>query len=266
MTRVRDLPPGRCLVVAVDVGKLSAVGLIADHSGQIIGEPVDFALTLPGAEALELAIRSAVRHSGAVRVRVGIEAAGHYHRALAARLRESGVDVVELNPYHVKLARGQMGQARIKTDLRDCMAMVELLTRGQGWPLRADEAAMAEQRAWVAHRRRKLQAAKVLGSQIHSLADTAFPGLTGCFTTGLESPTLRMLLATLPDPARIACLDSTGLVKHAAAHGRRMLRPKAAQVIAAAGVGVHMNVPTCVRTPASTTWSATSKPPRLPAV
>ncbi|MGW2525212.1 IS110 family transposase [Streptomyces sp. NPDC001617] len=136
------------------------MGLIADHCGRISGEPVDFALTRPGAEALELAIRSAVRQSDAVSVRVGIEAAGHYHRALAARLREGGFDVVELNPYQVKLARGQMGQARVKTDLRDCMAMIEMLVRGQGWPLRASEAAMAEQRAWVAHRRRKLHAVK----------------------------------------------------------------------------------------------------------
>ncbi|MDD1064158.1 IS110 family transposase [Streptomyces cocklensis] len=234
MARVSDLPQGRCLVVAVDVGKHSAMGLIADHCGQIIGAPIDFELTLPGAGVLELAIRSAVDDRDAASVRVGIEAAGHYHRALAATLRERGLDVVELNPYQVKLARGQMGQARIKTDLRDCMAMAELLVRGQGWPLRAEETAMAEQRAWVAHRRRKLQAIKALGAQIHALADTAFPGLTGCFTSGLESPTLRMLLATMPDPARVAELDVPALVRHAAAHGRRMLRPKAAQVIAAA--------------------------------
>jgi hypothetical protein len=83
-------------------------------------------------------------------VRIGIEAAGHYHRAIASQLRERGFDVVELNPYQVKLARGQMGNAMVKTDLRDCMAMIELLVRGQGWPLRAGEAATAEQRAWVA--------------------------------------------------------------------------------------------------------------------
>lgn len=234
MTRVRDLPQKKCLVVAVDVGKRSAMGLIADHCGQIFGEPVDFELTLPGASALEHAVRSAARHSDAASIRIGIEAAGHYHRSLAARLRDRGFDVVELNPYQVKLARGQMGQARTKTDLRDCMAMIEMLIRGQGWPLRASEESTAEQRAWVAHRRRKLHAAKALGAQIHALADTAAPGLTSCFTTGLESKTLRMLLATLPHPGRIASLDTAALVRHAAAHGRRMLRPKASQVIAAA--------------------------------
>lgn len=234
MAQVRDLPPGRCLVVAVDVGKRSAVGMIADRCGEIIGAPVDFELTLPGARVLERAVNAAADQVGALSVRVGIEAAGHYHQALAAALRECGFDVVELNPYQVKKAREQLGQALLKSDVRDCMAMVEVLVRGQGWPLRGVEAAMAEQRAWVAHRRRKLEAAQVLGSQIHALADIAFPGLTGCFTTGLESKTLRMLLATAPEPARVAQWTPAGLVRHVAEHGVRMLRPKAAQVIGAA--------------------------------
>ncbi|MER6074624.1 IS110 family transposase [Streptomyces sp. NPDC001817] len=234
MARIRELPPGRCLVVPVDVGKRSAVALIADHCGQILGEPIAFELTLPDADKLAGAVSEAAQRLSAASVRVGIEAAGHYHQALASTLRGRGLDVVELNPYQVKMARAQLGRARLKTDVRDCMAMVELLVRGQGWPLHHAEAAMAEQRAWVAHRRRKLAAAKALGSQIHALADTAFPGLTGCFTSGLESKTLRMLLATAPDPSHVAAMSQAELVAHAAARGVRMLRPKAAQVIAAA--------------------------------
>lgn len=158
--------------------------------------------------------------------------------------------MVELNPYQVKMARVQLGQARTKTDLRDCLAMVELLVRGQGWPLHRQEGAMAEQVVWVAHRRRKLAAAQALGSQIHALADLAFPGLTGCFKTGLEAKTLRMLLATLPDPARVADMSVEELVRHAARHRVRMLRPKAAQVIAAAAEA--MCVPDAQRIAAAT--------------
>jgi transposase len=169
---------------------------------------------------------------------VGIEAAGHYHQALAVTLRDKGFDVVELNPYQVKIARAQLGQARIKTDLRDCMAMVELLVRGQGWPLHRQDGAVAEQVALVSHRRRKQATAQALGSQIHALADLAFPGLTLCFRTGLESKTLRMLLATIAEPAQVAAMSPAELVRHAAEHKVRMLRPKAAQVIAAAAAAI----------------------------
>jgi len=234
MDRIRALTPEQCLVVPVDVGKKTAMMLVADHFGHVVCGPIEFMLTTSGLAKFVQIVIQAQQRTAAGSVRVGIEAAGHYHWALAAGLRAKGFDVVELNPYHVKMARAQMGQARVKTDLRDCLAMVELLVRGQGWPVHRRDGATAEQAAMVAHRRRKAAAAKVLGSQVHSLADVAFPGLTGCFTTGLEAKALRMLLATLPDPVRTAKMDPEQLVAHAAQHGVRMLRPKAAQVIAAA--------------------------------
>jgi transposase len=233
--RVRDLAPGRCLVVAVDVGKRTAMALVADHYGQIVAEPFEFDLTVSGVAKLVAGIAETCERVSAQSVRVGVEAAGHYHQALAATLRGKGFDVVELNPYQVKMSRVQLGAARVKTDMRDCMAMVELLVRGQGWPVHRQDGAMAEQVVWVAHRRRKLAAAQALGSQVHALADLAFPGLTGCFTTGLEAKTLRMLLATLADPARVSVMSCEELVHHARSRQVRMLRPKAAQVIAAAG-------------------------------
>jgi transposase len=232
--RIRGLPPQRCLVAAVDVGKRAAMGLVADHFGQVVAGPVEFDLTRSGLAKFIAMVTAADRSAQAGSVRVGIESAGHYHQALASTLRSRGFDVVQLNPYHVKLARAQMGQARVKTDLRDCLAMTELLARGQGWPLHREDGAAAEQLASVAHRRRKAAAAQVLASQIHALADVAFPGLTGCFRSGLEAKALRMLLASLPDPARVAVMTPHELVTHAAAHEVRMLRPKAAQVIAAA--------------------------------
>lgn len=238
MARVRDLAQQRCLVVPVDVGKHAAMALVADHYGQIVGDPFEFGLTVSGVDMLVSRIADVVGRTGAQSVRVGIEATGHYHQALAASLRGMGLDVVELNPYQVKIARTRLGQARIKTDLRDCMAMVELLVRGQGWPLHREDGAVAEQAALVAHRRRKQAAAQALGNQIHALADIAFPGLTSCFRTGLEAKTLRMLLATLADPSRVAVMSPDEVVRHAADHHVRMVRPKAAQVIAVAAEAV----------------------------
>ena len=78
--------------------------------------------------------RSLAPSSSAMRsiVRVGVEAAGHYHRTLVARLRAAGLEVVELNPRAVKDARGQQLLRTLKNDARDCGAMAELLIRGSG--------------------------------------------------------------------------------------------------------------------------------------
>ena len=53
--RTRGLDPARCLVAAVDVGKQAALALVADHHGQLVAAPVEFALTEPGVRQLETA-------------------------------------------------------------------------------------------------------------------------------------------------------------------------------------------------------------------
>lgn len=234
MDKVQGLPPRKCLVVPVDVGKRAAMSLVADHHGRVVTEPFEFALTATGTETFVSVVSQAATSAEAANVRFGIEAAGHYHRALASTLHSRGLDVVELNPRAVKVARAQLGQALLKTDERDCLAMVELLVRGSGWPFHRHRDQIAQQAMWVAQRRRKLDAVQVLNSQVHALADTALPGIIGAFKTGLDSMTLRMLLTTIEHPCQLAAMSPTELVGHARMHGRRMLRPKAIEVIDAA--------------------------------
>ncbi len=118
MSQVRGLPAERCLVVPVDVGKRRAMAVIADRNGQLIGDPLEFDLTVSGRDRLvERVAIGGRRVGGALNVRFGVEAAGHYHRALATSLHAGGMDVVELNPRAVKVTRTQLGQAKVKTDL-----------------------------------------------------------------------------------------------------------------------------------------------------
>jgi transposase len=98
MGRLRGIDPGRCLVVPVDVGKSMAMSLVADHFGEIVTPPFEFVLSESGVVKLIKAVELAERARSAVVVRVGVEAAGHYHRTAVARLRKAGLEVVELNP------------------------------------------------------------------------------------------------------------------------------------------------------------------------
>ena len=56
MTRIRGLDPQRCLVIPVDVGKAVAVALVADHYGEVLVAPFEFALTEAGFAVLSDAI------------------------------------------------------------------------------------------------------------------------------------------------------------------------------------------------------------------
>jgi transposase len=74
-------PVNAATVVAVDVGKNTAALSVTDADRRRLLGPVDFAMTAPALTAV-LGRVCAVLPAGAVKV--GVEAAGHYHRPLLA--------------------------------------------------------------------------------------------------------------------------------------------------------------------------------------
>jgi transposase len=148
--------------------------------------------------------------------------------------------VVELNPAQVRAARATLGARRLKSDQRDCAAMIELLVRGGGRPPQVRNDAMAAQAAWVAHRRRKVAARTALGNQLLGTLDLVFPGLDGCFADLLGARAGRLLLTELADPDRIRRLGADGLRRFCARRGVQLRRPKAGQLIAAAQTALRL--------------------------
>jgi transposase len=234
MTRLRGVDPGQCLVVPIDVGKRAGVAMIADRYHEVVVGPFEFPLTEPGFEVLAGHVARAEAARDAVWCRIGIEAAGHYHYPLVARLRDAGFDVVELNPGAVKEARAKLGQRRLKSDVRDCYATVELLVDGVGRPRPPRDEALAVQAAWAAHRRRKVAACAVLQNQVHAASDLAFPGLVGCYTDPFHRASLLVLLRELCDPERVQRLGVERLRSFVGRRGVRLFTPKAIQIVAAA--------------------------------
>ena len=234
MARIRSLDRERCLVVAVDVGKRSAMALVADHCHEVVVDPFTFDLNESGVEHLLAKADAYAEFVGAGSVRFGVEAAGHYHRGLVARLDTGGRDVVEVNPAIVKDARGRIGARQVKTDIQDCLAMAEVLIDGLGHTPTQRSVAMATQAAWAGQRRRKVEARGTLARQIHAQVDLAFPQLTGCYSHGLEMPSLRVILTHICDPARIVRLGPKRLRDYVVNRGVRMWAPKAVQVVEAA--------------------------------
>lgn len=231
--RTREFLPSQCLAVGIDVGKRDALALIADHHGEVVGAPVPFVLNEPGVALLEQALDLAVLARQARSVRIGIETAGHYHRPLLSRLAATH-DVVELNPGQVKSAREAQGSAKIKNDLRDCAAIVDLVVSGMGWRPQHRDAAMVAQQTWVTLRARRNRARFALRNQLLATLDLVFPGLDGCFGTLLATRIGSVLVHHLLDPDRMLELGADGLRSFAAERGVRLVRPKAAQLVVAA--------------------------------
>lgn len=240
MARVRNVDPQRCLVAPVDVGKWSAMALVADHHGEVIVPAFEFALDEPGVGRFLASVEGAVLRRDAALCRVGVESAGHYHRTLVARLRVAGIEVVELNPAAVKQARAQQLLRRLKSDERDLGAMAELLVRGSGRPPQLRDEAMAEQAAWVAHRRRKVAAHVALANQVQGHLDLVFPGLGACFDGILGRKAGAVIVRDIADPDRMRRLGVEGLQRFVANRGVVLRRPKAQQLLEAAKVALRL--------------------------
>jgi transposase len=234
MARVRGRDLSRCLVVPIDVGKSMAMALVADHYGEVVVAPFEFALTETGFGTLATGIARAESIREAEVLRVGVESAGHYHRTLVARLHSGGFEVVELNPAAVKEARSQQLLRRLKSDARDVGAMAELMIRGAGRVPAQRTDALATQAAWVAHRRRKVAARVALANQVIGQLDLVFAGLDGCFTDILGAKSGRLIVAEVCDPDRVRRLGVEGLRRFIARRGVALSRAKATEVVDAA--------------------------------
>ena len=127
---INGAPVMAASVVAVDVGKNTAALSVTDAARHRLFGPVDFAMTAPAVAAVLERVCAVLP---AAAVKVGIEAAGHYHRPLlAAGVWPAGWEVLELSPARVAEQRRVLGRRRVKTDAIDLEAITELVLAGHG--------------------------------------------------------------------------------------------------------------------------------------
>lgn len=221
------------VVVAVDVGKNTVACSVTDGQRHRLFGPVDFAMTRTGL-ATTLAQIGKVVPPG-TGVRVGIEAAGHYHQPLMVPASwPRGWELVELNPAHVTEQRRVQGRRRVKTDAIDLEAITELVLAGHGTPVSERAEVIGELGAWVRHRSRRVEARKGLKNQLLGQLDRAFPGLTLALPDVLATKVGHLVAEHFADPGRLASLGENRFIRFAATRGVTVRRPVAARLVAAA--------------------------------
>jgi transposase len=220
------------IVVAVDVGKTSAMMSVTDDARRPLMRPVEFAMTRSGLGAATQRVSALA--SSCSKIKVGVEAAGHYHRPVVDYRWPSGWEVLELNPAHVAEQRRVMGRRRVKTDGIDLEAITELVLAGRGRMVTEREALIGEVAAWAQHRSRRVATRTATKNQLLGQLDRAFPGLTVALPDVLGTKIGRLVVAEFTDPARLATLGVNRLIRFAAARDVQLRRPVAERLITAA--------------------------------
>ena len=221
------------VVVAIDVGKTEFAFSVTDAARALLLKPrtgcpmTGSSLTQVVADVVD------VLPAGAM-VKVGIEAAGHYHRPLLNASWPDGWEVLELNPGHVTEQRRVLGKRTIKTDVIDLQAMTELLLAGRGQPVRDRSLALGELTAWSAHRTGRVAIRTATKNQLLGQLDRTFPGLTLALPDVLGTKVGRLVAAEFSNPARLTALGSSRFIRFGATRGLQIHRRVADRLIRAA--------------------------------
>jgi transposase len=220
------------IVVAVDVGKTSLMVSVTDDARRRLMGPVKFAMTRSGLGAAMQRVLAVA--PSCPQIKVGVEAAGHYHRPVVDYRWPLGWEVLELNPAHVAEQRRVMGRRRVKTDGIDLEAITELMLAGRGRVIGEREVLIGEVAAWAQHRSRRVATRTATKNQLLAQLDRAFPGLTLALPDVLGTKIGRLVAAEFTDPARLSALGVSRLIRFAAARDVQVRRPLAERLVAAA--------------------------------
>lgn len=222
------------VVVAVDVGKNEFALSVTDAARVKLLKPLlGCPMTAPSVREVTAKVTRLLPADAAVKV--GIEAAGHYHLPLLAPpVWPCGWELLELNPGHVTEQRKVLGKRTIKTDAIDLEAMTELLLAGRGLPVTPCEAVLVELAAWSAHRTRRVQIRTATKNQLLGQLDRTFPGLTRALPDVLGTKVGRLVAAEFADPTRLAALGVSRFIRFGATRGLQIRKPLADKLIGAA--------------------------------
>jgi transposase len=220
------------IVVAVDVGKSSAVFSVTDAGRHRLVGPVGCVMSRSELSAMVHRVEEVVGSDA--QVKVGVEAAGHYQRPVLDYGWPTGWEVLELNPAHVSEQRRVVGRRRLKTDAFDLEAITELVLAGCGRPVITEQLVLGEIGAWAAHRTRRVAVRSATKNQLLGQLDRAFPGVTRALPDVLGTKIGRLIAGEFADPARLSALGVSRLIRLAATRDVQLRRPVAERLVAAA--------------------------------
>jgi transposase len=118
------------LVVGVDIAQQFHVARAVNFRGIVVGDPLTFENNEDGFTILLHWINKLKRTNNLVTTIVGMEPTGHYWINLSKWLFEQNIDVVTVNPYHVKRNKENRDNTQSKSDKKDALVIADMVKNG----------------------------------------------------------------------------------------------------------------------------------------
>jgi len=165
------------IYVGIDVSKLKHDCFIVDSSGEVLEDVFEFSNTRAG---FNLFLSKLKRHSKSLsneRIRVGLEATGHYSTCLESFIRKTGLCPVILNPLSTNMYRKATTLRKTKTDKSDAKLIARMLLTDVKGPTPMKSYHITELKSLCRHRFRLIGYQSKLKISIRRILDMVFPEL-----------------------------------------------------------------------------------------
>ena len=188
--------------VGIDIAKFKHDFCIFNgDTGELIVPPTTIS---NDKEGFQILLETLNRLNCSQKIKIGLEATGHYGSNLKTFLSKSGYKFIELNPLQVSRFHSQVSLRRSKTDKIDCQVIASYLMatatktyQPQVYHLEALKSLTRLRESLVKQRSQALV-------RLTNILDITFPEFKKCFVAKLRSETALFILRKYKTPTRIA--------------------------------------------------------------
>jgi transposase len=169
------------LVVGVDIAQQFHVARAVNFRGIVVGDPLTFENNEDGYTILFQWINKLKRNNNLNTAIVGMEPTGHYWINLSKWLFEQNIDVVTVNPYHVKRNKENRDNTQSKSDKKDALVIADMVKNGYYSIVRLNSESFEELRVLMSNRDVIVKRLVSSINQLNRWVDVVFPELRQVF-------------------------------------------------------------------------------------
>ena len=197
------------ICVGIDVAKDKHDCFILSSEGEVLAGVFTIPNNRDGFEALLQRIRSCALPAD--KIKVGLEATGHYSYNILGFLLDSGLETYVINPLHTNLYRKSLSLRKTKTDRIDARTIAAMLMSDVDLKSYTDTAYHNEElKSLTRYRFDKVRQRAKLKQSVSRLVNILFPELETLVPT-LHMASIYALLSELPGAQQIAAAHLTHL-------------------------------------------------------
>lgn len=228
--------------VGVDVSKNKHDCCMIDEYGEVVSSAFTIWNNKAGFEYLMDKIREV--ETDMEKVKVGLEATGHYSLNILEFLMKNEMITYVLNPLHTNMYRKSLSLRLTKTDKVDCRTIAMMLRSDVNIRLYTKQSWLNEEmKSLTRYRFDRVQERAQLKQSIARLVNILFPELDKLVPT-IQVPSIYALLGELPSAEKIAeaPIEKIREILYEASHGRYNLE-KAEEIKEAAKNSIGTRIP-----------------------